>query len=115
MITLSVAFDPAQFAAVSQEIGLRKVMGAKRLDIIWLMLRQFSLPILIANAIAWPLSWHVVSDWITAFHYRIDPPPSFAVAALFAIAATIAIAWVTVAGHAWRVARANPIHALKYE
>ena len=36
-------------------------------------------------------------------------------ASLAAGIAALVIAWVTVAGHALRVARANPVHALRYE
>jgi putative ABC transport system permease protein len=54
----------------------------------------------------------MMRDWLNGFDQRIAlTPVPFLVAA--AIALGIAIA--TVVGHSIRVARANPIHALRYE
>jgi putative ABC transport system permease protein len=106
----------ASFAAEkrTKEIGIRKVMGASVLDIIRLLVWQFSKPVLLANLIAWPVAGYFMADWLTNFPYRIDLLSS---AYLFPVAGLIAliIAWATVAGHAARVARSNPIHALRYE
>ena len=47
-----------------------------------------------------------------------DPVPEAEIEAVIApIVGVVAlvIAWATVFAHAWRVARANPIHALRYE
>jgi putative ABC transport system permease protein len=73
---------------------------------------QFSRPVLIANIIAWPVAWWLMRDWLNSFDQRITLGPiPFVIAALVAL--TIAV--VTVVGHAMKVARANPIHALRYE
>jgi putative ABC transport system permease protein len=73
---------------------------------------QFSRPVIVANLIAWPAAWWLMRDWLNKFDDRIDLTPApFVIAALVAL--TIAI--VTVVGHAFKVARANPIHALRYE
>jgi len=51
-------------------------------------------------------------DWLKSYDTRIDLGPApFLLAGLIALA----IAVGTVAGHAIRVARANPIAALRYE
>jgi putative ABC transport system permease protein len=51
-------------------------------------------------------------DWLNGFDTRIGLGPTpFLLAGLLALA----IALGTIAGHAFRVARANPIHALRYE
>lgn len=99
----------------TKEIGIRKVMGASSAKILRLLLRQMSVPVLIANIIAWPIAWFTMSEWIASFNYRIDLTGYFAAAAATAVAATLVIAWATIAGHAIRVARANPILALRYE
>ena len=96
----------------TKEIGLRKVFGARDRDVIIMLLWQFSIPVLIANLIAWPLAWYYLHDWLKGFAYRIDLNPAyFAGVGL----AALLIAWFTILGHALRVARANPIHALRYE
>ena len=96
----------------TREIGLRKTFGAGTSDIVWMLLRQFSVPVLIANAIAWPVAWYYLHDWLQGFAYRIPLSPLYF---LGAGAAALVIAWATVFVHARRVANANPIHALRYE
>jgi putative ABC transport system permease protein len=107
-------FGLAAFTAErrTKEIGIRKVLGARTRDIVKLLVWQFSRPVIIANVIAWPAAWWLMRDWLNGFDQRIALTPiPFLVAA--AIALGIAIA--TVVGHAVKVARANPIHALRYE
>jgi putative ABC transport system permease protein len=73
---------------------------------------QFSRPVIIANVIAWPIAWWMMRDWLNGFDQRIALGPTpFVLAALLALGIAVA----TVAGHAFRIARANPIHALRYE
>jgi putative ABC transport system permease protein len=96
----------------TREIGIRKVFGARIRDVVVLLLWQFSVPVLIANAIAWPVAWYYLHDWLQGFAYRISLSPLyFAAVGLGALV----IAWLTILSHALRVARANPIHALRYE
>jgi putative ABC transport system permease protein len=107
-------FGLAAFTAErrTKEIGIRKVLGARTRDIIRLLVWQFSRPVIVANIIAWPVAWWMMRDWLNGFDQRIPlTPVPFVVAG--AVALGIAIA--TVVGHAVKVARANPIHALRYE
>lgn len=98
----------------TKEIGIRKVMGASVLDIVRLLIWQFSKPVLIANIIAWPLVAYGMITWLESFPYRME---SWLIVPLCVVAGLIAlmIAWVTVGGNAARVARSNPIKALRYE
>jgi putative ABC transport system permease protein len=96
----------------TKEIGIRKVLGARIRDIVRLLTWQFSKPVVIANLVAWPLAWWAMRDWLNGFDVRIALTPGpFVLAGLLALG----IAVGTVAGHALRVARLNPIHALRYE
>ena len=107
-------FGLAAFTAErrTKEIGVRKVFGARTRDVVFLLLWQFSLPVVAANLIAWPLAWYYLQNWLQGFAYRITLNPAyFAGAGL----AALLIAWITVFSHALRVARANPIHALRTE
>ena len=94
----------------TREIALRKVMGARSADIARLLLWQFSRPVLFANLIAWPAAWLILSRWLNGFAYRIDMPLwAYAVAG----ATALLIAWLAVGAHTLRVARQNPIKALR--
>jgi putative ABC transport system permease protein len=107
-------FGLAAFTAErrTKEIGIRKVFGARTSDIVRLLVWQFSKPVVIANLIAWPIAWWVMRDWLNTFDSRIALGPGpFVAAGVVALA----IATGTVAAHAFRVARANPILALRYE
>jgi putative ABC transport system permease protein len=96
----------------TKEIGIRKVLGARTRDIVRLLVWQFSRPVLIANIIAWPIAWWVMRDWLNGFDTRIAlTPMPFVAAGLLAVLIAVA----TVAGQSVRVARTNPIHALRYE
>ena len=96
----------------TKEIGLRKVMGASVLDIVKLLVWQFSKPVIIANLIAWPLAFYVAQDYLNGFQYRIDLSPSYFITAGVL---TLVIALATVTWHAVKVAAAKPINALRYE
>ncbi len=107
-------FGLAAFTAErrTKEIGIRKVMGARARDIVQLLAWQFSKPVIVANLIAWPVAWWVMRDWLNSFDARIALGPGpFVLAGLIALAIAIG----TIAGHAFKVARANPINALRYE
>lgn len=95
-----------------KEIGIRKALGASTRDVLQLLVAKFLRPVLIANLIAWPLAWVAMQRWLATFDDRIGLSIGhFLIASL--IAALIAIA--TVIGQSWRVARAEPARALRYE
>jgi putative ABC transport system permease protein len=96
----------------TREIGLRKAFGARTKDIIGLLLWQFSIPVLVANLIAWPVAYYYLHNWLEGYAYRISLNPLDFVGVS---AVALLIAWATVFVHASRVAKANPIHALRYE
>ncbi len=88
------------------------MLGARTFDIVRLLAWQFSKPVIVANLIAWPIAWWAMREWLNTFDTRIDLGPTpFVLAGLLALAIAIG----TIAGHAFRVARANPIVALRYE
>ena len=107
-------FGLAAFAVErrTKEIGLRKVFGARTRDIVRLLLWQFSIPVLIANVIAWPVAYYYLHHWLESYAYRITLSPFYFLAAGVT---ALAIAWTTIIAHALRVARASPIIALRYE
>ena len=96
----------------TKEIGIRKAMGASRLDILRFFVWQFARPVLWANLIAWPCAYFLMRHWLDGFGHHVNLSP---LTFLAAGAAALLVASATVLGHALTVARAKPVHALRYE
>jgi len=107
-------FGLAAFTAErrTREIGIRKVLGARVRDIVRLLVWQFTKPVIAANLIAWPAAWWLMRDWLNGFSDRVALGPFWFIASGLA---ALAIAVATTGLHALRIARANPIHALRHE
>jgi predicted permease len=96
----------------TKEIGIRKVLGATVSHIVFLLSRDFSKWVIVANLIAWPVAYYAMRQWLQGFAYRIPLPWwVFGVSAFLALA----IALLTVSFQTFRAAVSNPVDALKYE
>ena len=96
----------------TKEIGVRKAMGADTIDVVLLLLWQFTLPVLAATAIAIPAGFVAMDWWLRGFVYHA---PLSAWTFVLAGVAVVLIAWVTVSWQSFAVARAKPVGALRYE
>ena len=95
-----------------KEIAIRKVMGSTSGEVLLLMLRTFSIPMLISFVIAVPISWYIMKDWLSNFSYRIALSPWIFVAAG---SACLIISLLTVIIQSWRAASENPVNNIKTE
>ena len=107
-------FGLAAFTAQerTKEMGVRKVLGASEINVFVLLSQEFTKWVFIANFIAWPLAYYVMSKWLQNFAYRIDIDLwPFVVAAILAFL----IALMTVSYQSVRAALTNPVDSLRYE
>jgi putative ABC transport system permease protein len=96
----------------TNEIGIRKVMGADSITVMYTLVREFLLPVLISVIIAIPVGWIIVRSLLKQFPYRIDV--SLFIFAGIA-AGAIVIATLTVSFQAYKATGINPATALKVE
>jgi putative ABC transport system permease protein len=96
----------------TKEIGIRKVLGASIPGIMAMTTREFLKWILMANLIAWPIAYFVMSKWLQDFAYKVSIGPS-----VFVLSAGLAlmVAVLTVSYHSLKAALANPVDSLRYE
>jgi putative ABC transport system permease protein len=94
------------------EIGVRKSVGARKSQMVLMLLRDFSKPVIAANLIAWPLAYAAAQPYLRVFIQRIPLPLLPFVASLVIV---LLIAWAAVGSQAWRAARANPATVLRFE
>lgn len=96
----------------TKEIGVRKVLGAGVLDILWIFGKEFFRLLIIAFLIAAPIGGWFMHRWLQDFVYRI---PLNAEVFLLALASTIVIATLTIGYRTVRSALANPVKSLRTE
>ena len=96
----------------SKEIGIRKVLGASVGQVVFLLSKEFTLLVVLAFALATPLSWYFMHQWLQQYVYRIDLGPGFFIVT---VVAAVVIAWLTVGYRAIRAALANPAGSLRSE
>ena len=96
----------------TKEMGIRKVFGASVKSIIGLMAWEFTKPVIIANVIAWPVTWYLLYQWLQGYAFRIELNVLYFLAAT---ALTFLVVLLTVAGHAYRNSQIRPVQTLRYE
>ncbi|MCK6694266.1 MAG: ABC transporter permease [Thermoanaerobaculia bacterium] len=101
-----------QIVQRTKEIGIRKVLGASATSIVGWLSRDFVLLLLLAIAIATPLAWYFMEQWLTHFAYRINIGWWVFLAAGLA---AVTVAFLTVGIQGMRAALANPVRALRSE
>ena len=88
-----------------KEIGVRKVLGASTFNIVYLLSQNFTKLVLIAMAIAIPVSWFAINSWLKSFAYRIDISW---IIFLVASCSALFIAWLTVSYESIKSSNSQP-------
>jgi len=96
----------------TKEVGVRKILGASVTSLVFLLSKEMTKWVLIANLIAWPVAYYLSGKWLQGFAYRIGIGLSpFVIATCL----TLSVALLTVSYQSVRAARADPADALRYE
>lgn len=96
----------------SKEIGLRKVYGATISQILWMFNRSYLRLVVLCSAVAAPLAWYAVHEWLESFPYRIAITPWAFLAAFLII---VLMTSVVITLQSYRTAARNPIDRIKSE
>jgi putative ABC transport system permease protein len=94
------------------EIAVRKVLGTPESKIVYLLAKDFLKWVLLANVVAWPLSYFAINLWLEGFVYRV----SISIVPFFSAGvAALVIALLTMSFQSIRASRANPVDSLRSE
>jgi putative ABC transport system permease protein len=96
----------------TREIGIRKVIGANSLDIIFMLNREFTIWVLISILAGLPIAWIFMRNWSENFAYKATL--SWWIFAMAAIT-ILMISWLTISYCIIRASRKNPVEVLKHE
>ncbi len=105
-------FGLASFAVERRrmEFGVRKALGATGVKIGLLLAGEFTRLVLVASLLACPIAYFGMAGWMEQFSERTEVGAGPFVAA---VAAALVAAWVSVAYHAVRTSRINPIEVIR--
>jgi len=95
-----------------KEIGIRKVLGAGRVNLFVVLTRELLLLTVVASVIGIPASAFLMNNWLEGYAFHIVLPWwSYAVAFVL----LMCIAFGTVARQVWRIIRLKPMYILRSE
>jgi putative ABC transport system permease protein len=96
----------------TKEIGIRKILGASAPEITLMLAKESAKRVLLANLVAWPVTYFVMAGWLRRFAYRDGIGIGTFV---LSTALALLIAMATVGWQAVRAATADPVQSLRYE
>jgi putative ABC transport system permease protein len=107
-------FGLATFTAEkrAKEIGIRKILGASGLNIIYTLSKDFTKPVIVAIVLALPISYVLTKTWLNSFAYRIDLQLWYFVAAGVL---ALFLSLITVFFQALKAVGTNPIQSIRTE
>ena len=107
-------FGLATFTAEkrTKEVGIRKTLGADTSTIAILLAKDFAKWVIIANIVAWPVAYYIISKWLESFAYKIEL--NFLPFILAGVIAFV-IAIATISFQTVKVAYTNPAKTLRTE
>lgn len=95
-----------------REIGIRKVLGAGKASLFFVLTRELMLLTILATALGAPVSIILMNGWLKTYAFHIALPWW---GYLVAFAGMMCVALLTVAHQVWRVIRLKPMRILRNE
>ena len=96
----------------TREAGIRKVNGARVIDLLIMLNSDFLKWFPFAFVVACPAGWYLMHKWLQNFTYKTEL--HWWVFLLSAVI-SLTITMLTVSLRSWKVATKNPVEALRYE
>ncbi len=95
-----------------KEIAIRKISGAESGTIVRMFFHEYILQVIIAGALALPLSYIAMNKWLQGYAYRINIPLWLL---LGVVTGVILLVLLTVLGQVLRASSSNPAEVIKSE
>lgn len=95
-----------------REIAIRRTLGAGRGQIVFMLLKNFSAPVLMANLVVWPFAYLAARAYLNVFS---DPIALTPLPFIVALSMSLLISWAAVGGQAWRAANTAPQELMRCE
>jgi putative ABC transport system permease protein len=96
----------------TKEIGIRKVLGASLSRITTLLSKELLSWILLANILAWPVSFFLVRKWLQNFAYQVETGVEVYI---FSALAALVVGFFTITVQTLKAALTNPVNVLRCE
>ena len=95
-----------------KEVGIRKVMGAPVYQLIYMLSKDFTIPVFLSFLISVPVAYYLMNNWLNNFAYHIEIGLFHF---LITLVLMILVAWLTISFRTFRVAVLNPVNSLRHE
>ena len=95
-----------------KEVGIRKVLGANKASLFFVLTKELLLLTVLASAIGIPVSAVLMNGWLETYAFHISLSWWIYAAAFVLL---MLIAFLTVLQQVWRTIRLKPMRILKYE
>ena len=96
----------------TKEVCVRKILGASSTQLAALLTREYLYVVALSGAIAFPLSYWGVKEWLSGFALRIELGPAYFLVPMLAV---LIAALLTVAAQTMRLVFRNPADHLRHE